>query len=208
MMTEVILHGALGKHVGRSRWKLAVNSPAEALHLIEANTGRVFDFLKKDAENNLAGYRVLLNEKDIVVPDQLQLPTKKYTKIEFVPVAAGAAGNSGLAIGLIVVGVILLIVAAFTYGATGVAAAKVFAVAATLGVSLLLSGIIQLISPSPEQAKNKESKSSYLFNGAVNTTRQGNPVPLGYGQMLIGSQVISSGIHTREGVRQLPPPGR
>ncbi len=35
---------------------------------------------------------------------------------------------------------------------------------------------------------------SYTFNGPINTTAQGNPVPLGYGRMIVGSAVISAGI--------------
>jgi len=40
--------------------------------------------------------------------------------------------------------------------------------------------------------------SSYVFNGAVNTTAQGHPVPVGYGRMIVGSAVISAGIDVDE----------
>ena len=39
---------------------------------------------------------------------------------------------------------------------------------------------------------------SYLFNGAVNTTAQGHPVPIGYGRLIVGSAVISASIVTTE----------
>ncbi len=35
-------------------------------------------------------------------------------------------------------------------------------------------------------------RTSYLFNGPENTTQEGGPVPVGYGQLIIGSQVISA----------------
>ena len=44
-----------------------------------------------------------------------------------------------------------------------------------------------------EEIKNKR------FNGPVNTVSQGNPVPVGYGRLKIGSAVISSGLERDQG---------
>jgi predicted phage tail protein len=68
-----------------------------------------------------------------------------------------------------------------------------------MGVALALGGVAQLLAPraaasaTPEQADNTPS---LAFNGAVNTMGQGGPVPLGYGRLLVGSQVISVGFST------------
>jgi predicted phage tail protein len=47
-------------------------------------------------------------------------------------------------------------------------------------------------------AKNPQTKpndtASYLFNGPVNTTEQGNPVPVLYGRLIVGSQVVSASV--------------
>jgi predicted phage tail protein len=43
-----------------------------------------------------------------------------------------------------------------------------------------------------------ENKPSFLFDGPVNTIAQGHPVPVGYGEMYVGSAVISAGIVTEE----------
>ncbi len=51
---------------------------------------------------------------------------------------------------------------------------------------------------SPPNAENGESRNSYVFNGAVNVTTQGGPVPVGYGRMIVGSVVASMGITVRE----------
>ena len=32
-------------------------------------------------------------------------------------------------------------------------------------------------------------KQSYLFNGPINVTNEGGPVPVGYGRLIVGSQV-------------------
>ena len=39
---------------------------------------------------------------------------------------------------------------------------------------------------------------SYNFNGPVNTTAQGNPVPLLYGELFVGSSTISAGIYSED----------
>ena len=44
------------------------------------------------------------------------------------------------------------------------------------------------------QDQSPNNLPSYAFDGAVNTTRQGNPVPICYGSMIVGSQVISAGL--------------
>jgi len=67
-----------------------------------------------------------------------------------------------------------------------------------LGIALTLGGISQLVlgTPSADSTDRPENKPSYLFNGPVNTVSQGNPVPVCFGMMLVGSQVISAGIRT------------
>ena len=58
-----------------------------------------------------------------------------------------------------------------------------------------------MISPLPkvgDPMERPENQPSYAFGGAVNTTAQGQPVPIGYGRMIIGGAVISAGITTEE----------
>ena len=38
----------------------------------------------------------------------------------------------------------------------------------------------------------KAKKESYLFGGPVNVIGEGGPIPVGYGRVLVGSQVVSS----------------
>jgi len=44
-----------------------------------------------------------------------------------------------------------------------------------------------------------ENKPSYIFNGVVNTARQGGRIPVLYGgPLLVGSMVVSSRINTKD----------
>ena len=72
---------------------------------------------------------------------------------------------------------------------------------ASLGTALMLGGVMQLLSPQQKGLSAKDSPdngASYHFNGPVNTTAQGNPVPLLYGELIVGSAVISAGIYSED----------
>ncbi|MCH3763267.1 tail assembly protein, partial [Campylobacter coli] len=74
---------------------------------------------------------------------------------------------------------------------------------ATLGLSMMLGGVAQMLSPQQRllSARDRpENGASYNFNGPVNTTAQGNPVPLLYGEMFVGSATISAGIYSEDQV--------
>jgi predicted phage tail protein len=208
-MTKIVLHGMLGRVVGTRVWRLAVQTPAEAIRAIEANTGRLVRHLMNH-EGGKAAYRVILDGSDHERIEDITTPMRTPQTIHFVPVLSGAGSNG---IWQIVIGVIL-VAAAFYLGPTtgslfstslGTGIIKSAAVATfvgTFGVSLILGGIAQALAPSPHgnfgDTERPENQPSYLFNGAVNTTRQGNPVPVGYGRLRVGSQLVSVGLRTEE----------
>jgi len=69
------------------------------------------------------------------------------------------------------------------------------------GVSLILGGVAELIfgkNTSDGTTENANNRPSYAFGGAINTIGQGNPVPILYGRLEVGSQVISAGISTQQ----------
>jgi len=65
----------------------------------------------------------------------------------------------------------------------------------SLAISYVLGAIAQSMAPKPSTsagAATIDQKPSFMFNGPVNITEQGYPVPLAYGlKVLTGSTVIS-----------------
>lgn len=60
---------------------------------------------------------------------------------------------------------------------------------------------LAVAAPSPRGLSTKDSpqnQASYVFNGPVNTTAQGGPVPVLYGELEIGSAVASAGIYAED----------
>ncbi|MTC33016.1 tail assembly protein, partial [Providencia alcalifaciens] len=85
------------------------------------------------------------------------------------------------------------------FGAAGFAGGAL----AMSGAAMALGGIIQMLSPQPRGLsvrQDADNKPSYAFGGAVNTTAQGNPVPLLYGldRREVGGAIISAGIYTED----------
>jgi len=72
---------------------------------------------------------------------------------------------------------------------------------AGLGVSLTIGGVAQLLTPIPQlnltgTDSQDDPRRSYSFTGLQQSSRQGVPVPIVYGEMIVGSVVVSGGIDT------------
>lgn len=106
--------------------------------------------------------------------------------------AAGAAGAAGASAGAIGLG-------GAAFNSTLMAAAGISGTnVALFGAAMVFGGISALLAPTPGAMTGgpQDTKPSYLFNGQVNMTDQGNPVPLVLGKIRVPGQVISLGIDT------------
>lgn len=205
-MKTIYLLGELGKKFGRKH-RLDVKTPAEAVRAFVANFPDFERYMIESGDRGV-GYQVLAGATPIGNYDDIHNPTSDRESIRFIPTLTGAGGNG---ITSVLLGV-ALIAASFIPGlnvavwstAAGVAGAATYAsVAFGIGVSLALGGLAQMLTPTPKASSintspTAENAPSYAFNGPVNVTAQGNPVPIGYGRMIVGSAVISAGIVTEE----------
>ena len=64
----------------------------------------------------------------------------------------------------------------------------------SLGISLVLGGVAQLLAPHPKTPKSTQA--SYEFGGPVNTLAAGMPVPICYGNLIVGGAIVSGGVYT------------
>jgi predicted phage tail protein len=188
MLRKIKLYGKLAKFIGHRVLEADVATAAEAVRFLLANWPEL------EAHMSDQHYRVSIGTYDIDL-EELHHPAGA-APISFVPVVAGAG-----AVGRILAGV-ALIALSFLIIPLGIAAAGAgIATAVGLaGASLLLGGIAQLLTPTPKVAqgadKQDDPRKSYSFSGVQNTSRAGTPVPIVYGETLVGSVVISAGIDT------------
>lgn len=181
---NVLLSGELGKKFGR-RHRFAVNSPAEAVRALCANFPEFKRELLTSGERGV-GYRVLVDKQDVGA-DALTFPSGS-ADIRIIPVVRGAA-KSG--IWSILAGIVIIVasVISFNYEFIG---EGVMEMGVGLGLSLSFGGVARLLAPHAKTPG--KSAASYNFGGPVNTADAGLPVPFGYGEMIVGSAVISAGI--------------
>lgn len=196
-MKEIRLYGHLGEKFGRSH-HLDVSSPAEAARaMCVVIPGFMEEFLGPEGD---AAYRVYCGghtatEQTVMIPHSSPV-------IRFVPVVAGAGGFGKVLVGALMIGAVIAFpqLGALEFSLLG-QAFTVGGILKSIGMSLILGGLSQMLfkpPAPPKAAAAPERKPSYLFDGAVNTTGQGAPVPLAYGEILVGSQVISTGLSTEQ----------
>jgi predicted phage tail protein len=189
-LTEIRLNGELGKKFGRVH-RFAVHSTAEAVRALSIMIPGFKRHMAASAANGV-DYAVFVGKENIK-RENLEYSNKGKT-IKIVPILRGSKSGG---IFSIIVGAIL-IVAAFIAPFVGAGAASPYLY--MMGASMILGGVVQLLSPQQKinQKDNPNNGTSYNFTSPVNTTAQGNPVPLLYGEMTVGSAVVSGGIYAED----------
>lgn len=179
-LTRIRLLGKLGQRFVREI-ELDIHSAAEAIRAIATNFPDFLSYLHESHEQGV-GYRLVVKTADLD-EEELEHPIGFRTLV-IVPAVYGSGGAFK-----IIAGVALIALAGPLGGAgiLGLTASNY----TLIDAALILSGVSQLLSPTPKDDKRKQS---FAFNGPVNTTEQGRPVPICYGRLIVGSQVISAGI--------------
>jgi len=217
MIQTVRLLGELGQRYGVEHKYTNLRTPAEAIKLLCINHPELQRELITAHEHGI-GYRVIQAETDLDYPD-LRLPIGQHDLI-VAPVIAGSGGGTGT----ILAGVALVAFAALVPGLGAAGAATIFGTAfgstslaiGAIGASLVLGGVSQLLSPQPtignlgsnrlgsgdslstdgpqSVTRGTDGRQSYAYTGAANTVGVGATIPVAYGEVLIGSQLLSANV--------------
>lgn len=187
-LRTVRLYGPLGTAFGRVH-RLAVSSAAEAVRaLCVLFPG--FERHMVESKDKGIGYAVFYGKRNLE-KEALRDDTNEDIRIAPMLIGSKNGGIFNIILGaaLVVVGVI-----GNAYGGWGTPFINA-------GIAMIAGGAVQLLSPTtkPRSSDNGSGQGSYIFSGAVNTTAQGNPVPVLYGEMIVGSAVISAGLVASDG---------
>lgn len=193
-LRTVRLYGRLGTQFGRVH-RLAVLSPAEAVHALCATVpGFEREFLADGAR-----YAVFLGRRNLSETDVLHVVADEDIRIAPILQGSKRGGLFQTVLGAALIASVFMFPATAAVTVTG--KLTVGTVAFGMGVSLALGGIVQMLSPQQRGLStrdNPENGASYSFNGPVNMTAQGNCVPVLYGEMMVGSAVVSAGIYSED----------
>lgn len=193
MLRKIKLYGRLAKFIGHRVLEADIATAAEAVRFLVAN----FPHVERHMQDQY--YKVLVG-KDQIAAEELHYPSGQQ-EIRIVPVVGGAGATARIIAGVALIALAFIpgIGTATSAAVAAGAKAGLTAVGTALfgiGASLALGGIAQLLTPVPKIDTKEQSdpRRSYSFSGLQNTSRAGVPVPVIFGEMLVGSVVISASI--------------
>lgn len=184
MTRNIIFKGRMGELFGEVH-RLNVKTVQEAVHAIDTMKGGLRKYLIDCTENDI--YFTVQKGEEFLDYDTLDLELHEEDII-IAPVPRGA----GSKILKIIVGIALIVGGFMTGNVEGAKAGLklLSSVMINVGIQLALQGIIELTTDEPEDLGEDEST---MFNGPINNTKSGIPVPLCYGEMEVGGAVVNFG---------------
>ena len=200
---------------------LCINHPELQRELITAHEhGIGYRVIQADTDLDYPDLRLPIGQHDLIVAPVIAgsgggtgTILAGVGLVAFAILTAGAgAGFLGLGVGL---------TGAIGAGGSLVAGGFVLGAAAStaigaIGASLILGGVSQLLSPQPtignlgsnrlgsgdslstdgpqSVTRGTDGRQSYAYTGAANTVGVGATIPVAYGEVLIGSQLLSANV--------------
>lgn len=207
-MQRVILLGDMGQRFGET-WEMNVDYIRDIFKLIGCQR-KGFNQYLIDCHENGTSFTMQRGE-EFVGEEELHLSVGNEDII-ITPIPAGSKSGIGkilLAIAIIVAVIVIpgALGAAASMGTVSAGSAMATIATSTVGMmaisvatSLALQGLSQMMMPGPEI--DKETPDNYLFNGTSEHIKEGLPVPLCYGEMMVGGGLINQTMTTRRIVSQ------
>lgn len=180
LMTDIYIHGKLGLEFCK-HFRASILKPRDAISIIDANYDGFEKRLMEMARQGFQ-YSIVADDQLIGSPDEL-CGKRQFKEIHIVPTICG----SGVA--ALVVGFISVVASASVGGLLGSVLYAVGMAAISYGISSLLAKPPDSNNASRTSTTSATSR-SFLFTNKENIVQQGNPVPVGYGRLRIGSAVI------------------
>ena len=184
MLKKITVYGKLRKFLGQSTFEADVNNAREAFSFLFSN----FKGLEKHMREQL--YVVKIGAK-VITTDLINMNTEKEIKI--IPVVHGNFFTFVLGLAL-------------KYGAKKYITNKILTtVVSYVATSLILKGVNDMLAPQQDTRNpisNQDSldpaalASNYSFTGLTNISNAGVPLNIAYGEILVGSIVVSNGVDT------------
>lgn len=194
-MVTIRLLGEAGRRFGR-KFQLAVKTPAEAVRALTTQIPGLRDYLMQSSDNGIA-WRVVTDDPMGLDEKQLDWPMSKRLVLAPQPAGRGAVGRIVLGVALVIASV------AITFGTVGGGVPLAMA-----GLAMIFGGVAELLTPTPKMpnvggavgggptsGRSEEQLKSFTFDKSNANTKQGEVVPVLYGERIIGAlPVLSFGL--------------
>ena len=191
-LTTILLYGQL-RQFGRS-FRLSVRTPGEAIKALCVQIPGFERFLS-NAKSRGIEFAVFRGSKNL---EEKELGFSGEGDIRIAPVIIGSKRGGALQT---IIGAVLIVVGLVITGGTFGAGAPFGSALIMMGGSMVLGGVIQMLSPQAGGLKTSaapENTPGYAFGSAKNTIASGNPVSLCYGRRRWGGAIISAAIYAED----------
>ena len=177
-MTRIKIEGYLGKLIGND-WKLKVRNFRELFSALDTNSEGSFRMSMLKCHQRFA----IFCNGSVVDSSSFLDQNIQDKEVLIIPVLSGSGvvAAAALTAGTAIAPTLAYKVVAFVTN-------SIIGAAISFGLTFLMSKL--LAADDPQQANT----SSFVFGTAQNVASQGAVVPIGYGRMRIGSNVISSSL--------------
>ena len=191
-MVNVRLYGSL-KQFG-SEVRLDCQTTAEIVQALTSQIPKLRQFIQQGLFTVRVGRDYFDNR---YLEQGLSHKLKDDATVHFTPVLKGSkrGGLFGVIAGVAIIAGAIALGPGF-----GLISTNAAWIVGSVGASLLLGGVAQMLTKMPEmkQGTEKEKKQSTAFSNLSNMTAQGKPMPLAYGRIRVGSLIISQGVETMD----------
>jgi len=227
MQQVVRLLGDLGERYGTEHTYENLRTPADAIKLLCINSPTLQEELIHAHEHGI-GYRLIQAGADLGYEDlQLPIGSNDLILTPVVTGSGGSTTQILVGVGLIAASFLFPGAGIFgTTSLFGAAAGAGFGTVAgtalsLIGTSLILGGVATLLSPQPvvptlgggairgsgesgatdgpqSVIRGADGRQSYMFTGPANTVGVGATIPVIYGEVITGSQLLSAKIEVAD----------
>jgi predicted phage tail protein len=199
-MVEVKLLGELGRRFGRKH-RFMAHSARDIFSALCNQLEGFRQYFCTAHENGIA-FKLVDNDPEGMAYENVVMGCRKLIVAPVIS-GSGAVGRVLLGVALVALafipGVGTATAAAVAAGTAKAGFTVVGSILFSLGTSMALTGVAQLLTPTPDAVKETDRKDSFLFDRATDLTVQGQPVPLLIGKYLAASPlIISSALTTQQ----------
>ena len=188
MLKKIKVYGTLRKFLGKAEFEVDLNTPREAISFLVCNFKGIEEHMAKQF------YTIQVGAK-VITEDLLNFRSQDDIKIipvvhgNFLPILLGAGALFGAS--------------AITAG-TFLGSTLLVTSLQAIGATLLIDGVTSMLTPQIDTSAisglnstdPSALASNYSFTGLTNISNAGVPVNLVYGEILVGSIVVSNGVDT------------
>ena len=193
MLKKIKVYGTLRKFLGQAEFEVDLNTPKEAISFLVCN----FKGIEKHMADQF--YTIQVGSK-VITEELLNLNSKDDIKI--IPVVHGNFLGILLGVGALFGG--SAVAAGTTFLGSRLLATVVSGALTSIGTSMVVDGVTSMLSPQQSNLSPTGQDaldpaalaSNYSFTGLTNISRAGVPVNLVYGEIVVGSIVVSNGVDT------------